>query len=266
LGFTERLAPPSASLSLTMAELEDTLASLPYRQLQRLAKEIGVKANQPKAKLLEALKNAKSSATVKSPIKTKSPPKGLVESKGEPTEKPVARAVHTPGSSVSGSTKPDRFAPKRSHSATKTMTPITRTSGMTSSSYSTPRVTPKKTPQSPEKRFANNVKPSKLSWSKDKSPLRAKFVGSPGSVRKAKVEPLYKRATIASAKKVATTSNGNKEDEEDKAITMIPKFVSRRPPNFAKLHTQVRVKFVRETAYATAYCTRCPSLSLLCKM
>ena len=67
--------------------------------------------------------------------------------------------------------------------------------------------------------------------SKPRDSLRASLAGTPGSVMKAKKTPLVRKT--AEKKKVVATAAAAKE-----GATGIPRFVSRRVPNFAKMHAQ----------------------------
>ncbi len=236
------MSPAAKSLS------RSHLASLKYRDLQRLAKEAGVKANLPKAQLVEAL----ATESPASPAPTGRQSGRFVEFAGDIAEDsppssgtpkastPQQAKVSTPAKRVStprGTPRPASAvkSAQKTPSNAKTVNPA-------ASAKKIPAKTPA-TGSAPRRPPKSSLRGAGAS-ARD-STLRARFAGTPGSVQKTKRFAKTPHTNKSSSKKPAAVPRVPKTPGEDPAAaarkpngTMIPKFVSKRPPNFAKLHAQ----------------------------
>ena len=264
-----------------------------YRQLQRLAKESGIKANLPKAQLvlqlcqvkntpkttkdtlktpekpettkdttkhtpmtLEKTKTTKDTPkTAEKPETTKTTPMTLEKTK---TTKDTPKTAEKPKRSSSLGILPERFvefvAPAE-NDVNKTKTPPPPP--ISPPTARTPR---RSTPKDMKKtgiKSSGTPKPASGIRNSVKSALKARLSGIPGSVTKAKTSSIRFRSSLNSPLKATPRNDSSKSanfgsrtaerSRLKQALknsgsqvkeTQIPQFVSKRAPNFAKMHAE----------------------------
>ncbi len=202
----------------------DDLEAMKYRDLQKKAKELGVKANLPKAELVKKILEAAAAKSKVATPKAKTPkaatpkaktPKATTPKTATPkaktpktaTPKPVTPKAATPKAKTPKATTPKPVTPKAA-------TPKVKTPKATTPKVATPKT---KTPRSSVAASSSSLKAS--------DPLRSK-VRTPSTISKAKL----RTPTVASSAK--------KHVNVEQRRGGIPRFVSKKVPDFAKLHAQ----------------------------
>ena len=235
------------------------LEALKYRQLQKLAKEAGVKANLPRTALINALAthdlnrtfdtkqstpkttatpSAKSAKTSISPVKPASGGRKRSSGKTKKTSKSPVKTVKTPLKSSTPGQKSKNSTPIQTPRfveftaspkiATKTATKKPNVFDRLSTPKTVGRPSRPLTPMvAVNKSTRKSVLSIRKSVSQPKDILRARLAGTPGSVTKAK-----KNSTPTARSTVKKTA------EKVKRESGIPRFMAKKAPDFAKLHAQ----------------------------
>ncbi len=192
------------------------MEALKYRELQKLAKEAGIKANLPKAQLVEALAEEEVEKRDDKEEKVRTS-RRFVEFVAEVEDGEKENSIEVAATPKASTPKGDAFS-----------------SSSSKKKSATPSSSKKKTP-------AQSLKSSLSSASSARgrgSSLKARFAGTPGSVHKKKTFAKTPHSSKSTSRVTKMTVEEEEEDAKKKASTLIPKFVSRPAPNFARLHAQ----------------------------
>ncbi len=245
-----------------MGTRAEHLSDLGYRDLQKLAKEAGVKANLPKAQLIKALLQQEANkpapaaavastrfvefvegdedATAASPAKipAQSPTKRFPEKspvKRTSTKSPVKRtSTKSPVKRTSTKSPVKESAAKSPSKRTSTKLSVKETS--TSPAKKTLATSPiKKTVTAHRQKRelkANKEQPRDTSVARSPQKSPTKKFKTPSTQQKTP------KAADALRFKLKATPSSSVTKTKNTQLSHIPKFVSRRVPNFAKMHAQ----------------------------
>jgi hypothetical protein len=264
-------------IHLVMADTdwsETSLEGLKYRDLQRLAKEAGVKANLPKAQIVQKLVQMRNKLKTKSRSSFATPTIALVSKKTDPLRAklatpgsvgkakarrmasavkltPAKLARLTPNRKTTTPLKvgtPAKGATPKSNTPVKVATPAktaTPKAAATPAKTITPKTaTPAKFAKSPRASTGKMQIPATKA-TPSKTVLAATKTTPAKTITPAKVSSAMKAMSASKVKTPVTVKRTPFKASAMKSMrkaspapTGIPRFVSKKAPNFAKLHEQ----------------------------